>query len=197
MKPMIVAAALLAPLALAPQAYAQSATDSTLASRVAAVGGLLSGIGTLARQTSLSEEQVSVEMRKSVEAYAGATASQRLALAKLPAAREYATSRRTCPEVSAGRAGNRSVDDAGMAGRGLADSDARRAFAGVGPVPVGGEDEGTGVETAALLSVGMPLPPVTPASASAASQTRRWGELRRAANVMAARYAIAGERETP
>lgn len=194
MKAMMVTAAL---LAFAPAAYAQSATDSALATRIAAIGGLLSGIGTLARQTSLSEEQVSVEMRKSVEAHAGMTESQRLALEKLPAAREYATSRRTCPEVSAGRAGNRSVEDAGMAGRGLADLDARRAFAGVGPVPADSGDHETGGERAALLVVGMPLPPVTPASASVASQARRWGELRRAANVMAARYAIAGAREAP
>lgn len=195
MRPMVITVAALASLAIAPETRAQSATDSALAARIATVDGLLSGIATMTRQTGLSEEQVSVQLRKSVEGFAGATESQRLALAKLPAAREYATSRRTCPEVSAGRAGNRSVDDAGMMGRSLANSDARRAFAGVGPVPEAGDEEGG--ERATLLAVGMPLPPVTPASASTANQVRRWGELRRAASVMAARYAVAAEREEP
>lgn len=194
MRPMVITVAVLASLAIAPETRAQSATDTALAARIATVDGLLSGIATMTRQTGLSEEQVSAQLRKSVEGFAGATESQRLALAKLPAAREYATSRRTCPEVSAGRAGNRSVDDAGMTGRSLAKSDARRALTGVGPVPEIGEDGG---ERATLLAVGMPLPPVTPASASTANQIRRWGELRRAASVMAARYAVAAEREEP
>ncbi|WP_395675543.1 hypothetical protein [Inquilinus sp.] len=177
-------------------AFAQSATDAALAGRIAAINGLLSGIGTLARQTELSEEQVSVQARKSMEGLVSATEAQRLALAKLGAARERATSARTCPEVSAGRAGERNARDAGMAGAGLAQADARRASAGINPLdPPDPADASSGGEMAALVAVGMPLPPVEPRSASVAGEVRRWSDLRRAASVMAARYAVAREWE--
>lgn len=177
-------------------ALAQSATDAALTGRVAAVGGLLSGIATLARQTGLGEEQGSTGIRKTMEAVTSASESQSLALAKAGVAREYATTSRTCPEVSAGRAFHRGEADAGMAANGLSASDAGQVLAGVDPLRRDVDADGTqGGEKAALLSIGMPLPAVPARSNAVSDEAARIASLRRAARVMTARYAIVSATE--
>jgi fluoride ion exporter CrcB/FEX len=177
-------------------ARAQAATEAAMGTRIVAINGLLGGFATLARQTGLTEEQRATQSRKTMEAATSTIESQTLAIAKADVAREYATTSRTCPEVSAGRAYYRGGSDAQVAAGGLATTDALRLAGGIDPMRrLDDDDEPQGGTQAALLSVGMPLPPVTAPSNAAADEARRAGELRRAARVMAARYAITGTTE--